>query len=563
MPITGSAAAPGTASSAKVSGLVIDQQKRALVEPNCIYFWPKAPAEPDGWAAGDECIPLNDDGSFSTVMPLGDYKIMVEATNVQTGMFVGGLNLNKATTFAVTAKGLSGLVLKVDVLNSMSGKLLSVGGQPLANPNCAYFWYADKTALSGWSRPDECVALNDDGTFKAWLAPGTYRVEVLADNVALNQFAGLDGSFAKATNVKMAKKVITGLFLKVPIQPVFSGRFINVDGTQLTGPDSFQLWTPDVSAPEGWSFSGDTWDLDSQGRFYAYLKPGSYRVKVSYGSPLVSPFYGGSAVSSALTITMPASPLTQVVMRLGQGAAPTGMTGQVTPIDSALQVSWRSSNPAGSVAYYTATATPGGASCTTTSTSCVITGLKNGTNYAVEVSAVNESGITTTNLGTTVPAVPKPKVTTDLQQVLVGKSVAVQVVNVPANAKLTIAAKPGGSAQNVTASSNGIASASLTPTVGGIVTITVSGGAKAQTAIYVLAASVPTTAKAGKAVTVSAIGLLPNTTAVFTFGNSSTTAATNAKGIATTKLLFAKGGTFSGSVTVSGVVIASPRIVVS
>ena len=277
----------------------------------------------------------------------------------------------------------------------------------------------------------------------------------------------------------------------------------------------------------------------------------------------MSPFYGGGGVASAMTITMPATPLTQVVMRIGQGAAPTAVIGQVTPVDSALQVSWRSSNPAGSVAFYTATATPGGASCTTATTSCVITGLKNGTTYAVAVNAVNESGISTTSLGTNVPAVPKPKVTTDSRQVLVGKSVAVQVVNVPANAKLTIAVKPGGSTQNVTASSNGSATASFTPTVGGMVTITVSGGAKAQTAIYVLAASVPTTAKAGKAMSVSAIGLLPNTTAVFTFGSISATAAANAKGIATTKLLFAKAGTFSGSVAVGGIVIASPRIVIS
>ena len=66
----------------------------------------------------------------------------------------------------------------------------------------------------------------------------------------------------------------------------------------------------------------------------------------------------------------------------------------VTAGDGSGQVSWQRPSGRGgnSVTGYTATASPGGASCTATGLSCTITGLTNGTSYTVTVVARNASG---------------------------------------------------------------------------------------------------------------------------------------------------------------------------
>lgn len=98
---------------------------------------------------------------------------------------------------------------------------------------------------------------------------------------------------------------------------------------------------------------------------------------------------GVAAVSAAGS-----SPVARVVVSV-VAAPPTAPTGvQVEPGDRSLAVSWA---PAASVdaplTGYTATATPGGQTCTTTGAlSCTITGLTNGTAYTVRVTATNTVG---------------------------------------------------------------------------------------------------------------------------------------------------------------------------
>ena len=75
--------------------------------------------------------------------------------------------------------------------------------------------------------------------------------------------------------------------------------------------------------------------------------------------------------------------------------APTAV--QLAPEFETLDVSWERPSDLGQwgVTSYTATATPGGASCTTAGVRCSLTGLDNGTTYTVVVTATSPSGTTT------------------------------------------------------------------------------------------------------------------------------------------------------------------------
>jgi alpha-tubulin suppressor-like RCC1 family protein len=79
----------------------------------------------------------------------------------------------------------------------------------------------------------------------------------------------------------------------------------------------------------------------------------------------------------------------------------------VTPGDEAIEVSWIQGNLGdGLLNDYIATAAPGGARCVTSTTTCVITGLSNGTVYTVTVTADTTAGTATS--APSEPVTPRP-----------------------------------------------------------------------------------------------------------------------------------------------------------
>jgi surface antigen len=77
-----------------------------------------------------------------------------------------------------------------------------------------------------------------------------------------------------------------------------------------------------------------------------------------------------------------------------------------------IAVSWSPPSSGATVTSYTATAAPGGASCSTGGTSCVITGLRDDTKYSVTVTAATSSGTSPPSPpATAVPADANPDFT--------------------------------------------------------------------------------------------------------------------------------------------------------
>jgi prepilin-type N-terminal cleavage/methylation domain-containing protein len=84
--------------------------------------------------------------------------------------------------------------------------------------------------------------------------------------------------------------------------------------------------------------------------------------------------------------------------------APTGLT--VTYAGGVATLTWSASSDGGSpVTSYVATSSPGGATCTSTSTTCTITGLTPGTTYTFSVTATNSQGTSTSSV-TSSPLTP-------------------------------------------------------------------------------------------------------------------------------------------------------------
>ena len=106
----------------------------------------------------------------------------------------------------------------------------------------------------------------------------------------------------------------------------------------------------------------------------------------------------GSGQAGDGTTTQRNAPVQVLLLSPG---APTGVT--ATAGDTTAAVSWTApaSTGTGTFTGYTATAQPGGANCSTTTTRCTLTGLTDGTTYSVTV-------LTDTTDGNSAPSRPSP-----------------------------------------------------------------------------------------------------------------------------------------------------------
>ena len=99
------------------------------------------------------------------------------------------------------------------------------------------------------------------------------------------------------------------------------------------------------------------------------------------------------ALNASSTVVATSSVWSFTVHQPSAPGAPTGVT--ATALDSAAAIAWTApaDNGGSAIIMYTATASPGGKTCTTSGTlSCTITGLTNKTTYSITVKATNGFG---------------------------------------------------------------------------------------------------------------------------------------------------------------------------
>jgi hypothetical protein len=141
---------------------------------------------------------------------------------------------------------------------------------------------------------------------------------------------------------------------------------------------------------------------DQSGRFLVRgLTPGSYTLEVSrsWDGPIFDGYYSDSGalvsdISGAATMTVPPS-VTGLTIALPSLYAPRApMFPWATAGDGSATVTWSSPMDDGGspIEYYTVAASDHTSTCVTTSTSCVVSGLQNGTDYGFSVTATNAIG---------------------------------------------------------------------------------------------------------------------------------------------------------------------------
>ena len=124
----------------------------------------------------------------------------------------------------------------------------------------------------------------------------------------------------------------------------------------------------------------------------------------------VMTYVGTAAVDGSAVITISQDPV--LVVAITTPDAPTGVT--ATPIDAtSATVSWNAPVASGGSAItgYTVISS-GGQSCTSTTTSCVISGLSAGTSYTFTVTASNALGTSTPSSGSASIQITRPVVST-------------------------------------------------------------------------------------------------------------------------------------------------------
>ena len=268
-------------------------------------------------------------------------------------------------------------------------------------------------SLSSTSAPTDLV-VSPDGSLVYITVGDALQVRSASDGTLQKTYAQAGGN-ARAVALS-ATKVYTAVDGPVSLGP------FSVESASLSGSTSGTLYDSLVGSPRAIAVSPDGATL-----YVGTMGNGAFTLlSATIGSGVLTQVGSATAQTGLVSIsvtsdssTVYAAALNEIAVLPRGASTPTTVTGTVTtniaavavcpsvtdpgaptavtavPGDGTVSLSWTApANTGGaSILSYTATASPGGATCTTTgATTCLVTGLKNGTSYTFTVTATNIAG---------------------------------------------------------------------------------------------------------------------------------------------------------------------------
>jgi pimeloyl-ACP methyl ester carboxylesterase len=290
---------------------------------------------------------------------------------------------------------------------TVAGTVTGAGGTPLGG-----IW------VMGFNTAGNSAAVQSatDGTFMLNLPAGTYTLAFIdpTGGHATGYWAvgGYTASYAYAGSVDVATDPVRGLDVTLPPGYLISGRLLDPSGAPVADVAVLAM------SPGGEPYGSTVTRAD--GKWQLLVASGAYIVE--YVDPVGTwgaGYVGATSTTPDLASVTPIDVTTDTVrgdVVVGLPDPPTGVT--AVSAGSTAQVVWSApaSDGGSPVTGYTATASPGGLSCTTTgAAACTISGLADGP-YTVTVTAANAAGPSLPSdpsaqfrIDTTVPTATVPK----------------------------------------------------------------------------------------------------------------------------------------------------------
>ena len=329
-----------------------------------------ATASPGGaWCSYTVTSPEVDGCTILNLTNGTSYTVTVRATNT---LGLGPASAPSAPAIPKTNPGAPSNV----VATPASSALSVTWSPPVSNGGSAISSYKVTAAPGGASCTYTVTSPEVDGCTISGLAPGTsYTVVATSTN-----------SVGKSAN---SAKSAPAIPYTIPGAP--SGVVASANGTGALS----VTWLP----PSASGFNAIT-------SYTATASPGGQSCTYTVSSPevdgcTINGLTSGSPYAVSVTATNaagpgPASPASPPATPVGPPSAPAAPSVQAAP--TSIIVSWLPANAHGQpITSYTATASPGGATCTYPVAvpevdGCTINGLTNGASYTVSVAATNASG---------------------------------------------------------------------------------------------------------------------------------------------------------------------------
>lgn len=356
----------------------------------------------------------------------GSYRVkFIDRHGVYASSYFAGSNTASGATPVVVSLGESTLNIDGSLSSAgmISGSVTGPDGAALkSDSDVTVRAYDSEGEFTSWS------PIASDGTYQLrGLGSGQYRLMFEDDyEDYITEFYSDKNSLEAANSVTVnAGSTTSGINASLARAGRITGTVTGTAGSGLDSDGNIVISAYDTSGAIVASAN-----LQTDGHFYLSLLPaGAYRLKVEddSGAYLTQYFQNKATLADATPLTITAGETeSDVDIELHKPAPPSAPLGATaSPGNGTATVSWSAPASTGGSAItgYTVTATPGGATCTTTgSLSCQVPGLWNGTSYQFTVVATNAIGTSSPSLpsaGVT-PSAPSPVVPSPSSQVPVG-----------------------------------------------------------------------------------------------------------------------------------------------